>query len=190
MMTEESIDKNVPKVPSTTESSTKNPEESSPPSPSSTSSGVHSDLSYSSDESSSSRDSFPSTTSSRSRRSQISSTSSIKSSSTAETLLLDDKIHPKVLIPSIESPEDLFLDEDKDEGIDIQSRVKSHHRHLKQDIKVGLDNYTFIRDGDFDIVWPNVFIFAIAHVAHAYSIYLLFAELDEKLTKTWIFSEY
>lgn len=176
-----------------------NANESSSPSPS-TSSGVHSDLSYSSDESSSSQDSF---TSSRSRRSQVSSsssaiesvTASISSSKTSSLNHEEDDQAVKVaqiLIPSVESPEDLVLDEEEDEGIALQERVKKHHHHhhtVKPQLKVGLDNYSFIQDGDFDIVWPNVIAFVIAHIAHFYSIYLLFADRDDKLTVTWIFSK-
>jgi len=50
-------------------------------------------------------------------------------------------------------------------------------------------NYNYIREGDFAIVWPNVTIFAVAHVIHMYSIYNLFTDYDDKLSKTWVFSE-
>ena len=47
----------------------------------------------------------------------------------------------------------------------------------------------FIREGDFDIVWPNVSFFIIGHLLHFYSLYSLIAYHDDKTDRTWIFSE-
>ena len=93
-------------------------------------------------------------------------------------------------------------DESEADRVTPESGYDSHHEFLEHEShgfrsspkcfsssSTGLSNYTFIRDGDFDIVWPNVLIFIVAHIAHAYSLYLLFTDHDVKMTKTWIFSK-
>lgn len=56
----------------------------------------------------------------------------------------------------------------------------------------GLQCYTFIPDGEFDIVWPNVIAFVIGHLIHFYSLYVLFTTLGKDITivYTWFWSEY
>lgn len=64
-----------------------------------------------------------------------------------------------------------------------------HDAHHQRKVKKGLDCYTFIKDGDFDIVWPNCIVFGIAHLIHLYSVYfLVFVTQDIKNMQTWIFS--
>ena len=55
----------------------------------------------------------------------------------------------------------------------------------------GLDCYTFIPDGDFDIVWVNVIAFVIGHLIHFYSLYVLFTTIRHDITivYTWFWSE-
>lgn len=47
-------------------------------------------------------------------------------------------------------------------------------------------DYYFIRDGDFDVVWRNVWIFVVGHLMWAYGLYLL---VSQQLLNTWIYSE-
>jgi len=76
----------------------------------------------------------------------------------------------------------------EDEGVVVSSSSKTRKRYVSTSRnKSGLSNYTFIRDGDFDIVWPNAAIFVIGHVLYFYSLWLLFTDHDEKMTKTWFF---
>lgn len=42
--------------------------------------------------------------------------------------------------------------------------------------------YYFIRQGDFDLVWPNILVFAVAHVIYIYA----FLNLDRISWKTWV----
>ena len=46
-------------------------------------------------------------------------------------------------------------------------------------------DYYYIREGDFDIVWRNVFIFVLGHCLYAYGLYLLWSE---SLVDTWIYT--
>lgn len=69
-----------------------------------------------------------------------------------------------------------------------------HHQHQRRGVKKGLNCFTFIRDGDFDIVWINCIVFGIAHLIHLYSLYsfylTVFVTHDVKNMYTWIFSKY
>ena len=47
-------------------------------------------------------------------------------------------------------------------------------------------DYYFIRDGDFDIVWRNVAVFLVGHLMWAYGLYLL---VSQQLLLTWIYCE-
>lgn len=47
---------------------------------------------------------------------------------------------------------------------------------------------TYIRDGDFDIVWANCFIFTIAHLMYFYSLYfILIHSANVRHMYTWMF---
>ena len=46
--------------------------------------------------------------------------------------------------------------------------------------------YYFVKNGDFDIVWTNVAIFAVGHLLYFYGLYTLW---NERLITTWIYSE-
>lgn len=74
----------------------------------------------------------------------------------------------------------LDIDHDSDHGSSRKSQFVS-----KYTIKTGL--ITYIRDGDFDIVWINVFFFALAHVLYFYSLYLIFTR---QLWYSWFCCEY
>jgi hypothetical protein len=50
-----------------------------------------------------------------------------------------------------------------------------------------IGDYYFIRDGDFDIVWRNVYIFVIGHILYAGGLYILWSE---QLLKTWIYCKF
>lgn len=45
--------------------------------------------------------------------------------------------------------------------------------------------YDYVRDGDFSIVWTNVTIFVLGHLAYFYAFYLIFTFQVNNLT--WIF---
>lgn len=48
--------------------------------------------------------------------------------------------------------------------------------------------FTYIKNGDFDLVWPNIFIFTIAHLVYFYSLYyILIHSNDIKNMYTWMF---
>jgi hypothetical protein len=47
-------------------------------------------------------------------------------------------------------------------------------------------DFYFIRDGDFDVVWRNVYIFIAGHLMWAYGLYLL---VTQQLLHTWIYSK-
>lgn len=53
-----------------------------------------------------------------------------------------------------------------------------------------LNSLTFIRDGDFDIVWPNVLVFIIGHLTYFYSIYLSITDPADRTRYTWFWSKY
>ena len=55
----------------------------------------------------------------------------------------------------------------------------------KSDTK-GLQCLTFIREGDFDIVWLNVFLFTTAHLIHFYALFYVLTHHDTKTRLTWI----
>lgn len=47
--------------------------------------------------------------------------------------------------------------------------------------------YYFIRDGDFDLVWPNISVFVIGHLLFFYSYYIMYTQHP---WNTWFWSEY
>lgn len=47
--------------------------------------------------------------------------------------------------------------------------------------------YYFIRDGDFDIVWPNVAVFIVGHLFYLYSCFLLCTDFP---WRTWFWGEF
>lgn len=59
--------------------------------------------------------------------------------------------------------------------VSVQDRLKLH---------------CYIRQGDFDIVWPNVVVFAIAHVLHVHTLYSILTSSDRRVQYTWIFSKF
>lgn len=62
-----------------------------------------------------------------------------------------------------------------------------HHTPKKYSIDAkGLQCLTFIREGDFDIVWPNVFLFTTAHLIYFYALYYVLMNDDIKTRYTWI----
>ena len=61
------------------------------------------------------------------------------------------------------------------EHVSVQDRLKLH---------------CFIRKGDFDIVWPNVVVFAIAHILHFTTLYSILTSSDPRVHYTWIFSKF
>ena len=76
---------------------------------------------------------------------------------------------------------------------ELESTTHDFHqkeRLIKTGAEKGIKCLTFIRDGDFDIVWPNVSLFAVAHALHLYSLYYLLTTSDPTARFTWIFSEY
>ena len=49
--------------------------------------------------------------------------------------------------------------------------------------------HTFIRDGDFDIVWPNVLVFIVGHLTYLYSIYVSITDPEDRTRYTWFWSK-
>ena len=50
-----------------------------------------------------------------------------------------------------------------------------------------LHDYYFVREGDFDIVWLNVYIFVIGHMLWAAGLYNL---VTQQLLKTWVYCKF
>lgn len=50
------------------------------------------------------------------------------------------------------------------------SSVAFRHENF---IKPANSNYIYMRSGSFDVVWPNVFVYAIACILHFYGLWLM-----------------
>lgn len=49
--------------------------------------------------------------------------------------------------------------------------------------------HTFIRDGDFDIVWQNVLVFVVGHLTYFYSVYVAMTDPADRTRYTWFWSK-
>lgn len=49
--------------------------------------------------------------------------------------------------------------------------------------------YQYIAQGDFSIVWPNAIVFALGHILHFYSLYVILTDSDIRTHYTWIWSK-
>lgn len=93
-----------------------------------------------------------------------------------KAMVLDEK---KVTSAPVLEEEAFHLPE---EEVSLQEKCFSDRRQLR------LQLYSFIRKGDFDIVWPNVFIFIVGHITYFYSLSLVLSDSDVRTKYTWFWS--
>ena len=91
---------------------------------------------------------------------------------------IEDEIPAKFILQS--------LSEGQEESSSIKSTSEASLKKKRNILTNASTPFLYIRDGDFDIVWPNVIVYAIANVLHAYSFYLLYADWTTRIMATWI----
>jgi hypothetical protein len=64
------------------------------------------------------------------------------------------------------------------------SVFSSSTSYATKGVKESTPFYYFIREGDFDLVWVNIFVFSLAHIIYFYGI----LNVKEVSWKTWVFA--